>query len=72
MVKLHDHFDPDPGDTDQEEGGFTIFNGSRRREPETVVGGLRIRARSRRVDAKPEGRTGKRRRKRCGTWTVMG
>ena len=24
--------DPDPGDTDQEEGGFTVSNGSRRRE----------------------------------------
>jgi hypothetical protein len=59
MVKLRGPFGPDPGDMDQEEGGFTIFKGSRRREPATVAGRLRIHAGSRRVDAKPGGERGK-------------
>jgi hypothetical protein len=59
MVKPRGPLDPDPGDTDQEEGGFTVSNGSRRREPAVAVGGLRIRSGPHRVDAKPVGERGK-------------
>lgn len=45
---------PDPGDTDEEGGGFTVSNGSRRRR-RPAAGGLRIRSWSRRVDAKKGG-----------------
>jgi hypothetical protein len=44
MVKPRGPFDPDPGDTDQKEGGFTVFNESRGWEPATAAGELRIRA----------------------------
>jgi hypothetical protein len=38
-TKLRGLLDLDPSDTDQEEGDFTVSNGSRRQEPAAGTGG---------------------------------